>query len=65
MVIVQTRILVTHSATYLPRMDHIVVMKDGRISEQGSYQELVESEKGVFKEFLLQYLAEGQDQYGK
>jgi len=59
----KTRILVTHSATYLPRMDHIVVMKDGRISEQGSYQELVESEKGVFKEFLLQYLAEGQDQY--
>ena len=34
----KTRILVTHSARYLPQMDRIFVMKDGRISEQGNYK---------------------------
>jgi hypothetical protein len=32
-------------------------MKDGRISEQGSYQQLVDN-KGEFQEFLLQHLAQ-------
>ena len=53
----QTRILVTHSVTYLPSVDHIVVVKDGRVSEQGSYQQLLDN-KGQFQDFLLQYLAE-------
>lgn len=47
----------THSVTYLPSVDHIVVIKDGRITEQGSYQELL-TNKGEFQDFLLQYLAE-------
>ena len=34
----KTRILVTHGITYLPKVDHIVVLKEGKISEQGSYQ---------------------------
>jgi len=59
----KTRILVTHSAVFLPRVDHIVVMKDGRISEQGSYQELLDA-KGEFQEFLTTFLAEGhEDEY--
>ena len=37
----KTRVLVTHSAKYLPKMDRIFVMKDGRISEQGNYHELL------------------------
>lgn len=53
----QTRLLVTHSVTYLPSVDHIVVVKDGRISEQGSYQQLL-ANKGEFQDFLIQYLAE-------
>ena len=43
----KTRILVTHGLTYLPRCDHIIVLTGGKISEQGSYQELVER-KGKF-----------------
>ncbi|KAF2361957.1 ABC transporter-like [Trinorchestia longiramus] len=57
----KTRLLVTHSISYLPATDHIIVMKDGFISEQGSYQELIDN-KGEFHEFLLQHLAEAMEE---
>ena len=37
----KTRLLVTHGITYLHQMDNIVVMKDGRISEVGTYKDLL------------------------
>ncbi|KAJ3132928.1 hypothetical protein HK100_004842 [Physocladia obscura] len=37
----RTRILVTHQLHFLPQCDKVVVMKDGYISEQGTYQELI------------------------
>ena len=49
--------MVTHGITYLPKTDHIIVLKEGKISEQGSYQELVER-KGEFSQFLLEYMTE-------
>ena len=36
-------------------VDSILVLKDGVISEQGSYEELL-SQNGLFAEFLQQYL---------
>jgi ABC-type dipeptide/oligopeptide/nickel transport system ATPase component len=48
-------VLVTHGITYLPKTDHIIVLKDGLVSEQGSYQELVAS-KGAFADFLIEYM---------
>ena len=56
----KTRILVTHGLTYLPRCDHIIVLTGGKISEQGSYQELVER-KGEFANFLLEYMTENDE----
>ena len=53
----KTRVLVTHGVTYLPKTDHIIVMKDGKISEQGSYDELL-SQKGEFAHFLVEYMTE-------
>ena len=47
----------THGITYLPKVDKIVVLKNGEITEQGTYAQLVEN-KGEFNEFLLQYLSE-------
>jgi ATP-binding cassette subfamily C (CFTR/MRP) protein 3 len=38
----KTRFLVTHGITYLPKCDHIIVIKNGKVSEQGSYQELLD-----------------------
>nr|CAD7413218.1 unnamed protein product [Timema poppensis] len=51
----KTRVLVTHSITYLPEVDMVVVLKDGEISEKGTYKQLVQS-KGAFSEFLDQHL---------
>ncbi|XP_038108731.1 multidrug resistance-associated protein 1 [Culex quinquefasciatus] len=51
----KTRLLVTHGITYLPFTDNIYVVKDGKIDESGSYQELLDK-KGAFAEFLLQHL---------
>ena len=56
----KTRILVTHSAKYLPQMDRIFVLKDGQISEEGNYQELLEA-GGAFADFLVQYLTKAEE----
>ena len=53
--ILQTRLLVTHSVTFLSECDLIVVMKDGRISEIGSYKALIEREDS-FRDFLMHHL---------
>ncbi|KAF9236623.1 P-loop containing nucleoside triphosphate hydrolase protein [Melanogaster broomeanus] len=37
----KTRVLVTHQLQYLNQVDHIVVFSEGRIVEQGSFEELV------------------------
>jgi len=55
----KTRVLVTHSITYLPQMDQIVVIKDGEISEKGTYHELIRN-KGAFSEFLMDQMQENQ-----
>ncbi|XP_054263384.1 multidrug resistance-associated protein 1 isoform X4 [Macrosteles quadrilineatus] len=58
----KTRILVTHAITYLPEADLILVLKDGKISESGTYKQLL-AQKGAFADFLVQYLQEaGEDE---
>ncbi|NWX11927.1 MRP3 protein, partial [Aegotheles bennettii] len=53
----KTRILVTHGISFLPQVDHIVVLVDGKISETGSYQSLLKQNK-AFAEFLRNYALE-------
>ena len=53
----KTRILITHKIPLLRDVDRIIVLKDGRISEQGSYDELIEA-KGEFSEILNTYITE-------
>ncbi|NWV57761.1 MRP3 protein, partial [Daphoenositta chrysoptera] len=50
----KTRILVTHGISFLPQVDHIIVLVDGKISEMGSYQDLMKQNK-AFAEFLRNY----------
>lgn len=52
-----TRVLVTHQLQYLPAADVILVIRDGRIVDRGSYEELVS--RGVdFHQFELEEDAE-------
>uniref|UniRef100_A0A7N6AV46 Copper homeostasis protein cutC homolog n=1 Tax=Anabas testudineus TaxID=64144 RepID=A0A7N6AV46_ANATE len=50
----KTRILVTHGVSFLPYVDEIVVLVNGKVSEIGSYNSLRAS-KGAFSEFLDTY----------
>ncbi|OXA39170.1 multidrug resistance-associated protein 1 [Folsomia candida] len=55
----KTRILVTHGVSFLPKVDNIVVLKDGRVSEYGTFQQLLKN-RGSFAEFLAQHLDTGE-----
>ncbi|XP_061455661.1 multidrug resistance-associated protein 1-like isoform X1 [Rhineura floridana] len=56
----KTRVLVTHGVGYLPLMDMIIVMTEGKISEMGSYQELLKQDR-AFAEFLRTYASAEQN----
>ena len=44
----------------MPQVDQIVVLKDGHISESGTYEELLAS-KGAFSDFLIEQLQDQED----
>ncbi len=50
----------THGVTWLPRCDAVVAMRRGRVSEAGSYDDLLNSD-GAFAEFIKTYLQETED----
>ncbi|KAK0045854.1 multidrug resistance-associated protein 1-like isoform X1 [Biomphalaria pfeifferi] len=50
----KTRVLVTHGIHWLPFVDHIIVVDNGQISEEGSYDALL-SHEGAFAKFLKEY----------
>ncbi|OWF55505.1 multidrug resistance-associated protein 1-like [Mizuhopecten yessoensis] len=54
----KTRVLVTHGIHWLPKVDKIIVMDNGRITEMGSYDQLLEN-NGAFSRFLNTYLLKG------
>uniref|UniRef100_H2Z8G2 Multidrug resistance-associated protein 1 n=1 Tax=Ciona savignyi TaxID=51511 RepID=H2Z8G2_CIOSA len=59
----KTRILVTHGLAFLPQVDKIFVLVNGRITEVGDYYELIEK-NGAFAEFLRNYaVSEEDDQF--
>ncbi|NXJ75097.1 MRP1 protein, partial [Trogon melanurus] len=53
----KTRILVTHNLTFLPHTDLIIVMEQGRISQMGTYQELI-SKRANFSELIHAFSAQ-------
>ncbi|KFV13577.1 Multidrug resistance-associated protein 1, partial [Tauraco erythrolophus] len=53
----KTRILVTHNLTLLPHADLLIVMEEGRISQIGTYQELI-SKRANFAELIQAFSAE-------
>ncbi|XP_045532539.1 multidrug resistance-associated protein 1 isoform X1 [Pieris brassicae] len=55
----KTRVWVTHQVSYLAQTDLVVVLRDGEVSEVGTYQQLLEK-KGAFAEFLLNHLSDAE-----
>ena len=49
--------MVTHGIGFLHHVDMIVVLKNGQITEKGTFQELL-AHKGAFSDFLQTYLTE-------
>ncbi|KAF9964056.1 hypothetical protein BGZ70_006999, partial [Mortierella alpina] len=45
----KTRVLVTHGIHHLEHVDHIVVIKDGRITEDGPYDVLMKAKKAFYQ----------------
>ncbi|GAB0192161.1 ATP-binding cassette sub-family C member 2 [Grus japonensis] len=56
----KTRILVTHSVSFLPQVDNIVVLVAGAVSEHGSYSTLL-ANRGAFAQFLNLYGSQEED----
>jgi ATP-binding cassette, subfamily C (CFTR/MRP), member 1 len=50
----KTRVLVTHQLHFLPQVDYILVMKDGLIAEQGTFEDLTKS-NGEFSTLMNTY----------
>uniref|UniRef100_A0A182RRP5 ABC-type glutathione-S-conjugate transporter n=1 Tax=Anopheles funestus TaxID=62324 RepID=A0A182RRP5_ANOFN len=61
MLVGKSRLLVTHGISFLPFVENISVVKDGEISESGTYQQLID-QKGAFAEFLNQHIQELDDE---
>lgn len=57
----KTRILVTHALHFLSQVDRIYCILDGRIVEQGTYDELV-SAKGAFASHINEFVSQQKEE---
>ncbi|XP_069110716.1 ATP-binding cassette sub-family C member 3-like [Argopecten irradians] len=57
----KTRVLITHGVQWLPHVDTIVVLDNGKVTEVGSYDELL-SHAGAFAKFLQTYFVQTEDE---
>ncbi|EKM58203.1 uncharacterized protein PHACADRAFT_116921 [Phanerochaete carnosa HHB-10118-sp] len=51
----KTRILVTHALHFLPQVDYIYTVVDGRVAERGTYAELLARDNGAFARFVREF----------
>ncbi|XP_025025911.1 multidrug resistance-associated protein 6 isoform X2 [Python bivittatus] len=57
----KTRVLVTNTIHVLPKVDNIIVIVNGEVSEMGSWQELVQKQ-GTFADFLRTHNTEEKEE---
>lgn len=60
----RTRILVTHALHYLSMVDYVYVLEDGKIREQGKYEELMANGE-AFAKFVKEFGSSQQDNKGQ
>ena len=49
----------THAITYLPKVDKIIVLKEGRVSESGTFDTLLRND-GAFAQFIRTYMVDAE-----
>ncbi|KAJ7284591.1 ABC transporter [Mycena rebaudengoi] len=59
----KTRILVTHALHFLPYVDYVFAIADGRITERGTYAELIKND-GEFSKFVAEFGSKEQSSSG-
>lgn len=50
----RTRVLVTHKLDFLPHVDYIITLSEGKITEQGTYADLMAA-NGFFAKFISEF----------
>ncbi|KAG6854376.1 hypothetical protein C0991_007367 [Blastosporella zonata] len=60
----KTRVLVTHALHFLPQVDYIYTIADGRIAERGTYAELMQGH-GEFAKFVTEFGAKEEEEEEK
>ncbi|EUC66120.1 ABC transporter protein YOR1, putative [Rhizoctonia solani AG-3 Rhs1AP] len=50
----RTRVLVTHKLDFLPHVDYIITLSEGKITEQGTYTDLMAA-NGFFARFISEF----------
>ncbi|GAA5902364.1 hypothetical protein JCM6882_000511 [Rhodosporidiobolus microsporus] len=51
----KTRVLVTHALHFLPRVDYIICLDHGKITQTGTYQDLVGDKTGAFAALMEEF----------
>ncbi|GAA6031091.1 hypothetical protein JCM8097_004000 [Rhodosporidiobolus ruineniae] len=51
----KTRVLVTHALHFLPRVDYIICLDNGRITQEGTYADLVADKDGAFSALMDEF----------
>ena len=54
----------THNLSFLSQVDHIYLLKDGEILENGSFGDLIKA-RGSFAKLLIEHLIKEEDDDGK
>ena len=57
----KTRLLVTNNVTFLRMVDHIILMKEGEVCEEGTFEELIDS-GGHLTDFLVEKFNQNMDE---
>jgi len=51
----KTRILVTHALHFLPRVDYIICLEHGKVTQEGTYADLVGDKEGAFSKLMDEF----------
>ncbi|KZS95710.1 P-loop containing nucleoside triphosphate hydrolase protein [Sistotremastrum niveocremeum HHB9708] len=60
----KTRLVVTHALHFLPQMDYIYVLDDGKVAERGTYAELMAND-GAFSKFVTEFGSQEEEEEKK